>query len=558
MAGGPPVLSGPMTTRLRLASALMAGSLALPLVGAVAGGAPTASAATTGRSCRVPAGATSVTATPVPGVASDWDLRSFDGTVIRLHWFPAPGAGPGHLLPTVLMGPGWGESGDTDTAPASGQGGLFAGLGIHQLWDAGYNVLTWDPRGFGQSTGAAEVDSPAVEGRDMQRIISWVATRPGVRLDRPGDPRIGMVGLSYGGGIQLTTAAVDCRVDAIVPSWAWHSLTTSLDKTGITKNGWSNLLYSALAGRPVDPHLVRAHEEALSSGTIDAADRAWFAARGPGALVARIRVPTLLVQGEEDDLFTLDEAIANYRVLHHDHVPVSMVWTCGGHGVCLSPAGDTSVATRATLAWLDRYLKGNRHQRTGPVFTFVDQDGTSWSADRYPLPTSRTVTASGRGTLALRAGGGSGPATVPPGSTDPLGSIAGPVTPARAAHALDVPVALHRRGVVVGAPTLRLTYRGTVPPGARPTRVFAQIVDDTSGLVLDNQITPVALTLDGRTHTATVPLETVVYRAEPGARLTLQLVATTVAYAQPRLGGTVHFDHVSMSLPVVSGLSAGS
>ena len=130
----------------------------------------------------------------MPGVPSDFDLTSFDGTIIRIHWFPDPSA-DGRARPTVLMGPGWGESGDTDTS----QAGIQGALSIAQLWQGGFNVLTWDPRGFGHSTGAAEVDSPNDEGRDVSAMINWVAQQPGVELDRPGVPRVGMVGESYGG-----------------------------------------------------------------------------------------------------------------------------------------------------------------------------------------------------------------------------------------------------------------------------------------------------------------------------------------------------------------------
>jgi ABC-2 type transport system ATP-binding protein len=523
---------------------------------AIAAAHPAAAlAATTTNSCQIPAGASDVIAAPVPGSASDWNLTSFDGTTIRVHWFPVAGATTTHPEPTILMGPGWGESGDTDTTTTSS--GLFDFVTIRQLWDNGYNVLTWDPRGFGRSGGSAEIDSPAVEGRDMERIISWVATRPGVQLDRPGEPRLGMVGVSYGAGIQLTTAAVDCRVDAIVPIWSWHSLTTSLDKGNIAKNGWSGLLYAALAGRPIDPNLAQAHQESLSTGLIDPAERAWFVQRGPGQLVDRIHAPTLLVQGEEDDLFTLDEAITNYGILRHGDVPTAMVWMCGGHGVCLTNPGNAKLVATRTLAWLSRYVKGERSVDVGPRFTFVDQNGVTYGASDYPLPTTRSITADGHGTFQLTAAGGSGPAHPPADSSDPLAPIAGPVTPAKAAHALDVDVPVgSRSGLVVGAPQLRLTYRGTTPGGTRPTRVFAQIVDDTSGLVLDNQITPIVVTLDGRQHTTSVSLESVAYHAEPGAHLTLQLVATTVAYAQPRLGGTIRFEQIHLALPVVSGATA--
>lgn len=100
------------------------------------------------------------------------------------------------------MGPGWSLPGDTDT---TGQG-ILGGSPIKNLRAAGYNVLTWDPRGFGKSTGLAEVDSPAYEAKDVSVLINWVSTLPGIQLDRPGDPRMGMVGGSYGGGIQFVTA----------------------------------------------------------------------------------------------------------------------------------------------------------------------------------------------------------------------------------------------------------------------------------------------------------------------------------------------------------------
>ena len=117
----------------------------------------------------------------MPGVPSDFDLTSFDGTTIRIHWFPDPSA-DGRARPTVLMGPGWGESGDTDTS----QAGIQGALSIAQLWQGGFNVLTWDPRGFGHSGGAAEVDSPNDEGRDVSAMINWVAQQPGVEVESSG------------------------------------------------------------------------------------------------------------------------------------------------------------------------------------------------------------------------------------------------------------------------------------------------------------------------------------------------------------------------------------
>jgi len=495
------------------------------------------------------------TAEAVSGSTSDWTVTSFDGTRIRAHWFPVAGASAATPAPTVLMGPGWSLPGDTDTSTSTV--GLLGALTIAELHKAGYNVLTWDPRGFGASTGDVESDSPAYEGRDVSALISWVATQPGVQLDRTHDPRMGMVGASYGGGVQFVTAAADCRVDAIVPTIAWHSLGSSLYKSEIVKAGWSGLLETAANGHSLDPHIPAAYAEGQATGRLGAASRAWFLARGPGDLVKQVKVPTLIIQGTVDTLFTLDEGVTNYGILREQGVPVSMLWYCSGHGVCLTKTGDPQRSSRATLAWLSRYVKRNAAISTGPRFSFVDQNGVEYTADDYPLPEGVPFTGTGRGTLALVATGGSGPAHIPASNTDLLAGFAGAIMPSPATNAVNVPITTgNRTGVILGAPRLQVSYEGTVPAGPQPTRVFAQLVDESTGLVLGNQVTPVVVTLDGKPHTTSVPLEIVAFTVKPGARIMLQLVATTVAYAQPRLGGRVAFSHVGVVLPVAATLTA--
>lgn len=521
------------------------------LVAACGGGAHTASQASdTSTSwkpsvCARPA-PSPVQAEPVPGVASDWTITSFDGTKIRAHWFPASGATTQHRVPTVLMGPGWGMGGET-----KGTSELLGGAPISNLNDAGYNVLTWDPRGFGQSTGTIEVDSANYEGRDVSRLIDWVATQSGVQLDGPGDPRMGMVGGSYGGGIQYTTAAEDCRVDAIVPEIAWNSLATSLDKADTAKTGWSNLLYVAAPSSHLDPHITQAYDEGNATGLISATDRQWFVDRGPGLLVRQVKIPALILQGTVDTLFTLDEGVANYQILKANGVPVHMVWFCGGHGICLTNQGDPTLVQRLTLSWLDRWVKRNPSVATGARVDIIDQHGSRYTANDYPVPSTMSISADGSGTLQLIGTGGAGPVVLPAGNRDPLGPFVDKITPARASNAVSVTInAPAHPSLVVGAPEVALTYHGTVAPGERPTRVFAQLVDDKLNLVLGNQITPIDITLDGQTHTTTVALEIVAHSMTPGHSLTLQLVATTVAYANPRSGGTVRFERVHVSLPV--------
>jgi ABC-2 type transport system ATP-binding protein len=488
-------------------------------------------------------------AAPAAAQATDVTVSSFDGTPIVAHWFPVAGASAATPAPTVLMGPGWGGAGDVDV---NGTGSPGVGIpGIGTLHAAGYNVLTWDPRGFGRSGGTVETDSPAFEGRDTQKLIDWVAGQPGVQLDKPGDPRMGMAGGSYGGGIQLVTAALDKRVDAIAPSISWQSLTTSLAKDLTVKSGWAGLLYAAAAGHSLDPHIKDSYDQGIATGTIDTDGIDWFASRGPGALVKRITAPTLLLQGTVDTLFTLDEAIRNDAILRKAGVPTKMLWFCGGHGACLTPQGDPNRARDATIAWLNRYVKRQTSVKTGPAFDAVDQNGRRFTGSTYPLPAAKPITAAGAGTLRLTKTGGAGPAKIGK-SAGGLGSIVAGITPARAKNAVNVTVRSPRAALVVGAPRVTLTYAGKVA-GTRPARVFGQLVDDRTGVVVGNQSTPIPLTLDGRKHTVSRPLEVVSERLRKGDRLTLQLTATTVAYAPPRLGGSVRFSAVKLTLPTVTG-----
>lgn len=60
---------------------------------------------------------------------------------------------------------------------------------------------------------------------------------------------------------------------------------------------------------------------------------------------------------------------------------------------------------------------------------------------------------------------------------------------------------------IVGAPELTLTYSGK----GNAKHVYAQIVDDKTGLVLGTQATPIPVTLDGGTHEVTFSLEEVAH-----------------------------------------------
>jgi ABC-2 type transport system ATP-binding protein len=540
--------------------------------------------------------------------AEDVTVTSFDGTKIAAHWFPGKGVDAGHPAPTILEGPGWSQPGDSATGGGAGPGALFGVPGIDTFIDHGYNVLTWDPRGFGQSGGTVEIDDPSFEGRDVQALIDWVAKRPQAQLDQsctstkkkskkrhskrkrraktratcatsPDDPTIGMAGASYGGGIQLVTAAIDKRIDAIAPTIAWHSLLSSLFPERNIKFGWGSLL-SALgvegslpggltspataAGRQ-DPHFYSIFTNGLASGTVKDDDYAWMASHGPGDLVDRIKVPTLLIQGTVDTLFPLDEAVTNFERIGDnpwrtavikakakkrrdkgkkrkkrrartsvENVPVKMLWFCGGHGVCLTGDGPGSkYLDQRQVAWFDRYLRGRQDVDTGPKFAWIADDAQLRSSDAYPLRPAGQLSGSGSGTLPIVPGQASGAL----------------IFATQAANAVNVPVpGPSADASVVGPPHLDLTYQGTAAP--QKTWIYAQFANPRNGTVLGNMATPIPVTLDGQLHSISRDLELVAARAPAGGGYKLQLTASSSLYDLQRSLGAVTFDDVHVTMPL--------
>jgi ABC-2 type transport system ATP-binding protein len=368
-----------------------------------------------------------------------------------------------------------------------------------------------------------------------------------------------MVGVSYGGGIQLVTAAIDHRVDAIVPTIAWHSLITALNKNDEPKTGWGLILTTLLLaeGGRIDPHIVPAILDGLR-GWITPEDASFIAGVGPGDLVNDITAPTLLIQGTVDTLFTLQEADDNAKMLLANGVPTKVVWYCGGHGGCITSQNDGEVIERSTMQWLDRYVKGNQSTSTGPQFEWVDQHGQNYSSDVYPVPTGAPLEADGPGgTLPLRTLlGGSGP-QLKAFDAGLINGLLGVLSGAKARNAVELTTpAQATTTYIVGAPQLTFTYSGT---GSRYSRhVYAQLVDNTTELVLGNLVTPIPVTLDGQEHTLSIPLEQVAQTLRPGETVTLQIVASAVPYQRLWTSGRLNISSMQLTLPTANASAISS
>jgi ABC-2 type transport system ATP-binding protein len=236
-----------------------------------------------------------------------------------------------------------------------------------------------------------------------------------------------------------------------------------------------------------------------------------------------------------DTLFTLQEAIDNFRVLRANGVPARMMWFCGGHGRCLTDRGAARYFEAAVLRWLNAYLKDGDRAATGPRFEWVDQHGEWHQASDYPLADAGTITATGQGIVRFVAGdaGTSGTATA--------------ATPA--SDGIDIPVPRASGSAnLVGPPRLELDYRAYSTRSS--TQIYAQLVDVERDIVLGGQVTPIQIELDGQPHTLNVSLEPVAYDVSPSSRLRLELIPATNVYGNQRATGSADFSNVELTLPL--------
>ena len=487
-------------------------------------------------------------------VAYTYMVTSFDGVGISTNFFPTVGLSAGATAPTAITMSGLGGGAYSDpytTRVFEIEGAEYDLPSVGVLRDNGYNVVSATPRGVRNSGGIMQLDNPFFEGRDMSAVIDFIAAETPATLDSPNDPAVGMVGTSYGGGIQLVAAATDPRIDAITPENTWNSLNASLYPDNTWKTSYGSVLYLVLVftGARVNSLVPRAVLTGNLFGRISETAQAALASSGPTALLNTMRAPTLLSQGIQESLFPLRQTLDNADTILGNGLgtTVKVLWFCGGHGVCLDPINPDQEATLVgdTLAWLAQYVK-----RAGtpaddiPNFAWFDQLGGYYFSDTLPnqfgFNNRPDITATSAGGLlpVVPVVGGSNSFFALPYSLGG-GSVA--------RNAINVPVTVGAGTQVVGAPAVSITYRGLGTTRA----VFAQVVDDSTGRVLGNVVTPVPVMLDGRQHTLTMDLSDIVYTNASAApsTLTVQITSSATAFENFTSFGLMNISDVSVTMP---------
>jgi ABC-2 type transport system ATP-binding protein len=501
---------------------------------------------------------TAVASDGPPAVHRSDQVLTMPGARIDTSYFTA-GSG---RRPAVLIGHGFGGSKDDVRAQAE------------ELARDGYAVMTWSARGLGRSTGRIGLNDPDFEVKDVSRLIDWLAARPEVRLDKAGDPRVGVTGASYGGAVSLLAAGYDSRVDAIVPQITYWNLADALFPDGVFKKLWAGIFFSSGGGcATFEKQLCTMYERVAVSGKPDAAARAMLEQRSPSVVGDRIDVPTLIVQGQTDSLFPLDQADAMARTIRRNGAPVAVDWMAGGHD-----GGDleTGRVRGRVSAWFGRYLKGDKNADTGPAFRVSRSggiDSTDGQAqlrgaadDRYPGLASGAlrVPLTGREQTFSNPAGGAPPAisTVPGlgGGLSQLSSVGAGVSldfPGQYARFDSRP--LGRAMTVTGAPTVRVK----VSSDSGEAVLFGKVYDvgpDGRQQVLPSQlVVPVRLENVRTARTVVLTMPAVDHEVEAGHRLRVVLAATDLGYASPAAPATyrVALDG-ALTVPTVPALTTAA
>ncbi|MEV0896764.1 alpha/beta fold hydrolase [Actinoplanes sp. NPDC049802] len=502
---------------------------------------------------------------PTPDAWTTEDLR-LAGDAVELDarlYLPADRDGK---VPAVLLAHGFGGSKETVRDDAE------------SLAERGYAVLAYTARGFGRSTGEIHLNSPDHEVEDAQRLLDWLATRPEVTTDAAGDPKVAVVGGSYGGALALLLAGQDQRVDAIVPSITWNDLGSALvpqsagtDAAGVFKKSWAGYFFGngtaslETGGRggppeapPGDPACGRfaadicaAYLQMATTGIPDENTLALLRKSSPATVLDRIKAPTLLIQGAVDTLFPLSEADANAKGIAAAGTPVRVAWFTGGHDGGEGPTSDSDRLKYLTVQWLDHYLKGEG-EAPGDDFTWSQVAGFSaldrglvtngYSADAYPGLSgtgSTPVTLAGSAQpVANPPNGNPGAISSMPGITSRLSSLlSGNV-------ALDVPgqhavfesAPLTAAADVAGSPTVRL--RAASPTGTAVVFVKLYDVDAngtatlSAGLVAPVRLTGLPADI-AQARPVTVTLPAIVRQIDAGHTVRVTVATSDQAFLTP-------------------------
>jgi len=541
--------------------------------------------------------------------------------------------GPGNDTECNVIGQLYRPKSATKAHPApsilttNGFGGSYKSQAVlgEEFAKSGYVVLSYSGLGFGGSSCRVTIDGTQWDGEAAKDLVTFLgggskATNGAkvnyVELNKRAhngkhyahDPEVGMIGLSYGGAVQFAAAADDPRIDTIVPMATWNSIVYSLAPNnatlksgtvepttpGVTKTGWLGVFWGlgTELSSPVKPYggasscpnfsqpECTADSQLTTDGYASTSTDNIVKDSSVANFMNKIKVPTMLMQGEDDTLFTLHEAVATYNGLRAEHTPVKMVWQSWGHSNATTPragelgaggaslytsSGKPTVEGRMIENWMSYYLK---HKGAKPALNFSfnrpwvsykgdDAAKAYASAPKYPVATDQSMYLSGSDSLvssSSEATAGQATFTVPnngalesesdnppspqPPPSDPAGGIAEFESPPLT-KAVDV-VGIPSVAVTVSEPQVETDALAGAFDSDDTLGLFFKLEDiSPSGTVTlpDGLVSAARIASDG--GKVTIDLPGIVHQFAAHDKIALVIAGSDASYFLPNPGAPV-------------------
>lgn len=260
----------------------------------------------------------------------------------------APAAG----CPAILLCHGW--------------GGLKSHLVPYaeKFAEAGFVAMIFDYRGWGESDGKIivlpgspplmeagertltvrvlrEIVDPVDQTTDVRNCLAALATEQGIDASR-----IGIWGSSYGGGHAVFIAGTDDRIRAVVAQIGGYGFPPEYRANARARA-------AEKARGLINPVVPQGGLDA-SPGLKGTPDIARMATHSPLAAAANIRVPTLIIDAEQEELMNrLEHGFTAHMIIRQNAISEYRTFACRHYGL-YDRYFDESVAM--AIDWFGKYL----------------------------------------------------------------------------------------------------------------------------------------------------------------------------------------------------------
>jgi ABC-2 type transport system ATP-binding protein len=262
------------------------------------------------------------------------DIPTHDGMNLKATVYQ-PELAAGETAPVIIATHGFGIH--RAERPWSFHGKMMiTGKAALKAWRKGYWVVYYDQRGWGDSDGVVHMMDPEFEVRDVSSVIDWTLKHiPAVHKLPDGQPALGMIGESYGGGAQTMAAFQDDRLHALVPIATWHDL-NGLAPNGHMRTNWGAHLFSIgsfTSGFDIG-FMVKKPFRSGFLGSLDHEAQQIMYQHSPAFYCDQGRYPkadALFVQGFRDTIFPLQDAWKNAECFEAGGNDARVLGIQGGH-----------------------------------------------------------------------------------------------------------------------------------------------------------------------------------------------------------------------------------